>query len=154
MKKQGFLIALGCACMIAVSTFVACNEKEENEYVNRSLNKKLLEESSDITGTFTLMNGKVEYDLYVLNGRLISSTNVSTGNVYKTKQVVICDSKFPKTEAGGLAASARASVLQEKYNMPCVVAFEVYNKEEKCKEYAVFYTVDEPCDWIEELEKQ
>lgn len=86
MKKQGFLIALGCTCMIAVSTFVACNEKEENECVNRSLNKKLLEESSDITGTFTLMNGKVEYDLYVLNGRLISSTNVSTGNVYKTKQ--------------------------------------------------------------------
>ena len=88
MKKQGFLIALGCTCMIAVSTFVACNEKEENECVNRSLNKKLLEESSDITGTFTLMNGKVEYDLYVLNGRLISSTNVSTGNVYKTKQIV------------------------------------------------------------------
>ncbi|MDD6166145.1 MAG: hypothetical protein PUB31_07435 [Bacteroidales bacterium] len=150
MKKKK-LILIGIASVVLGVAFVSCNDTETDECVVKTYDKKSLDGISNITGTFVITIDKTEYELYVLKGKLISSTNGSTGNVYRAEQTIICDGTFPMTAEGGMAADARVTVLKDKYDIPCAASYLVYNKNEKRYEYAVFYTVDEPCDWINEL---
>lgn len=128
--------------------FVSCNN-DDNEYVD--LNKKSVEQSISVNGTFVMEKDKVEYEILIIDGRLISSTNLTTGNVYRAPQQIICDSNYPYTNEGISAAKARVEVLSSRDKIPCVDYYHVYNKDKGIDEILVLYSVDEPCDWMDDI---
>lgn len=149
-RKKVCLIALSCISLASGATFVACDNNEEKEFLD--VNKKSVEQSEAVSGNFIMTtNDKVEHMLYILNGRLISCTNLTTGKIYKAPQEVICDSSYPCTDAGMKAAANRADILKEKYGMPCADSYLVYNKDKGTREVIVLYSKDGPCDWMNEI---
>lgn len=147
MKK---VIVFSVVSLFLGLLFVSCNN-DDNEYVDLNLNKKSVEQSIPVNGTFVMEKDKVKYEILIIDGRLISSTNLTSGNVYRAPQQIICDNNYPYTNAGISAAKARVEVLSSKYGIPCVDYYLVYNKDKRIDEVLVLYSVDEPCDWMDDV---